>query len=53
MLGQHINVQLQLLGHDVISPTRFELDLKDSVATGAFIKNLDPEVVIHAAAVVV
>jgi GDP-L-fucose synthase len=52
LLGQHIKFQLQLLGHSVVSPSRFELDLKDSAATLAFIENLEPEVVIHAAAVV-
>jgi len=52
MLGQHIKKQMELVGHEVLSPSSAELDLRDFGATLEFIKASKPDAVIHSAAVV-
>ena len=52
MLGQHLLMNLQIQGHDVCSPQRSELDLFDSADTLRFIESLQPDAIIHTAAVV-
>ena len=52
MLGQHLLMNLQMQGHDVYSPQRSELDLFDSADTLRFIESLQPDAIIHTAAVV-
>ncbi len=52
MLGQHIKRELQVFGHEVIAPSRTELNLRDMKATSDFIRRVAPNAVVHAAAVV-
>lgn len=52
MLGQHVLRNLEAKGHEVLAPSRSELDLTDSAATFKFIKENKPDAVIHCAAVV-
>ena len=52
MLGQHIKHQLEKVGHEVLSPSSFELNLIDLDATSEYIVNSKLDAVIHCAAVV-
>lgn len=52
MLGQHVLAKLSLARHEVIAPTRSELDLRDSGATYRFMSESKPDALIHCAAVV-
>lgn len=52
MLGQHVLRNLESKGHEVLAPSRDELDLMDGAATFKFIKENKPDAVIHCAAVV-
>ena len=50
MLGQHVLRNLEAKGHDVLAPSRSELDLTDSSATLKFIEETKPDAVVHCAA---
>ena len=52
MLGQHVLRNLEVKGHEVLAPSRDELDLTDGAVTFKFIKENKPDAVIHCAAVV-
>lgn len=52
MLGRHLKIELELLGHEIFAPTSLELDLRDSIATFDFMDQTKPEALIHCAAVV-
>jgi GDP-L-fucose synthase len=52
MLGRHVFAKLTSLGHEVLAPSRIELDLKDSEATLKAMRAFEPHSVIHCAAVV-
>jgi GDP-L-fucose synthase len=52
MLGQHVLKSLEAKGHEVLAPSRNELDLTDGAATFKFIEETKPDAVVHCAAVV-
>ena len=52
MLGQHVLRNLEAKGHEVLAPSRNELDLTDVAATFKFIEENKPDAVVHCAAVV-
>ena len=52
MLGQHVLKSLETKGHEVLAPSRIELDLTDSAATLKFIEAVQPDAIVHCAAVV-
>jgi len=52
MLGQHVLRNLQAKGHEVLAPSRNELDLTDGASTFKFIEENKPDAVVHCAAVV-
>lgn len=52
MLGKHLKENLERFSHEVLAPTREELDLLDSVATYEYLNKTKPDVVVHCAAVV-
>ena len=52
MLGQHVLKSLETKGHEVLAPSRSELDLTDSAATLKFVEVVQPDAVVHCAAVV-
>lgn len=52
MLGQHVLKSLETKGHEVLAPARSELDLTDSAATLKFVEVVQPDAVVHCAAVV-
>jgi GDP-L-fucose synthase len=52
MLGQHVLRNLEAKGHEVLAPSRNELDLTDGAATFKFIEENKPDAVVHCAAVV-
>lgn len=49
MVGHNVLEHHGLQKHDVLAPSRRELDLSDSHAVVDFIKNFNPDLVIHAA----
>ena len=52
MLGQHVLKSLETKGHEVLAPARSELDLTDSAATLKVVEVVQPDAVVHCAAVV-
>lgn len=50
MLGSSIKDHLTMQEFEILSPTSAELDLLDSAAVGAFLKQHKPDTIIHAAA---
>lgn len=48
-VGRHLRSGLMALGHEVLAPTRAELDLTDEVATRAFLRAHRVDAVVHAA----
>lgn len=52
MVGKHVSLKLVAAGHEVLAPTRTELDLRDSVATFKAMGDFEPDSIVHCAAVV-
>lgn len=52
MLGQHLKTQLEKVGHEVLAPSRVDLDLADIDATFQFMVESSPDAIVHSAAVV-
>ena len=52
MLGQHVLRNLEAKAHEVLAPSRSELDLTNSATTLKFMEETKPDAVIHCAAVV-
>lgn len=52
MLGQNVRANLLSLGHEVLSPTSAELDLRNQEETDKYILKEKPDAIIHCAAVV-
>jgi len=52
MVGKNLLEQVDSGSHEVFAPTKLELDLTDAVGTVDWMKKHEPDLVIHAAAVV-
>lgn len=52
MVGRNILESAQTNEHEIVAPTRDELDLRDAEAVRSFFANVRPDAVVHAAGVV-